>query len=247
MGYCTIRSPIEGLIGKRLVAPGNLVGNGDATLLDTVSSVDPMRVNVHVSASRSTSLSVTNRKEAGEGAALELILAERVSAKGKVVIVDRAVDPKTGTLIVAEFPNPEGQLRRTVRPRACSLEWPGRDPDPEAGGPGDPGHEERAGGRCRQHGGAAHHPAGGNGRRPAHRPRRPQGRGAGDRGRDPEGPPGDRKVNPSVATAGTLDGSGRTRRPRQSRRGRSPRRRRGSSPWATSSSGGRSSPSSSRS
>jgi len=36
VSYCTIRSPIEGLIGKRLVSPGNLVGKGEATLLDTV-------------------------------------------------------------------------------------------------------------------------------------------------------------------------------------------------------------------
>ena len=44
LSYCTIKSPIKGLIGKRLVAPGNLVGKGEATLLDTVSSVDPIRV-----------------------------------------------------------------------------------------------------------------------------------------------------------------------------------------------------------
>ena len=49
LGYCTIRSPIGGLIGNRLVAPGNLVGKGEATLLDTVSSIDPIRVNATVS------------------------------------------------------------------------------------------------------------------------------------------------------------------------------------------------------
>ena len=49
LSYCTIRSPIEGLIGKRLVSPGNLVGKGEATLLDTVSSIDPIRVNVTIS------------------------------------------------------------------------------------------------------------------------------------------------------------------------------------------------------
>ena len=36
LSYCTIRSPIEGLIGKRNVDPGNLVGKGEPTLLDTV-------------------------------------------------------------------------------------------------------------------------------------------------------------------------------------------------------------------
>ena len=49
LGYCTIRSPIAGLIGERKVAPGNLVGHGEATLLSTVSSVDPIRVYLAVS------------------------------------------------------------------------------------------------------------------------------------------------------------------------------------------------------
>ena len=49
LSYCTIRSPINGLIGKRQVAPGNLVGKGEATLLDTVSSIDPIRVNATIS------------------------------------------------------------------------------------------------------------------------------------------------------------------------------------------------------
>ena len=35
ISYCSIRSPIDGLIGKREVAPGNLVGRGEATLLAT--------------------------------------------------------------------------------------------------------------------------------------------------------------------------------------------------------------------
>ena len=47
LSYCTIRSPISGLIGKRQVDPGNLVGKDEATLLDTVSSVDPIRVVGH--------------------------------------------------------------------------------------------------------------------------------------------------------------------------------------------------------
>ena len=49
ISYCTIRSPIDGLIGKREVAPGNLVGRGEATLLATVSSLDPLRVYLSVS------------------------------------------------------------------------------------------------------------------------------------------------------------------------------------------------------
>ncbi len=116
LSYTTIRSPIAGLIGKRLVAPGNLVGKGEATLLDTVSSIDPIRVNATISEAEYLRLYDQHVKGARKAnqAALELILADGsvFPPKGKLVIVDRAVDQKTGTLtIVAEFPNPEGKLR----------------------------------------------------------------------------------------------------------------------------------------
>ena len=116
LSYCTIRSPITGLIGKRLVAPGNLVGKGEATLLDTVSSIDPIRVNTTISEAEYLKLFGQHVKggRKAEGAVLELILADGsvFPHKGQVVIVDRAVDQKTGTLtFVAEFPNPDGRLR----------------------------------------------------------------------------------------------------------------------------------------
>ncbi|HSC72319.1 MAG TPA: biotin/lipoyl-binding protein, partial [Candidatus Methylomirabilis sp.] len=111
LSYCTIRSPIEGLIGKRNVDPGNLVGKGEATLLDTVSSIDPIRVSLSISEAEYIRIEERRRTgRAGAGASLELILADGgvFPHKGRVVIADRAVDVKTGTLtIIAEFPNPE--------------------------------------------------------------------------------------------------------------------------------------------
>jgi membrane fusion protein (multidrug efflux system) len=115
LSYCTIRSPIAGLIGKRLVAPGNFVGKGEATLLDTVSSVDPMRVDATISEAEYLKFSARLKgPRSPGGVALQLILADDsvYPHQGKVVIVDRAVDLKTGTLsMVAEFPNPDALLR----------------------------------------------------------------------------------------------------------------------------------------
>ena len=115
LGYCAIRSPIAGLIGERKVAPGNLVGRGEATLLDTVSSVDPIRAFLALSEADYLNY-MAWRKESktrtGEG--LEMILANGslFPHKGRIIIADRAVDEKTGTLsLIAEFPNPEGLLR----------------------------------------------------------------------------------------------------------------------------------------
>ncbi len=117
LSYCTIKSPIKGLIGKRLVAPGNLVGKGEATLLDTVSSIDPIRVNATISEAEYLNYFGQQQKKGARSpraSELELVLADGsvYPYKGKFVIVDRAVDLKTGTLtIISEFPNPQGQLR----------------------------------------------------------------------------------------------------------------------------------------
>jgi membrane fusion protein, multidrug efflux system len=114
--YCTITTPINGIAGTRQVAPGNLVGQGDPTLLTTVSNVDPVRV--FVSISESEYLVYQRMKDEGKlkggGGELELILADGSTfpLKGRIIIADRAVDLKTGTLsIVAEFPNPQALLR----------------------------------------------------------------------------------------------------------------------------------------
>jgi membrane fusion protein (multidrug efflux system) len=113
--YCRITTPITGIAGTRQVAPGNLVGQSEATLLTTVSNVDPMRV--FVSISEREYLMYQRMRAEGRmkvGADLELILADGSTfpEKGRVIIVDRAVDLKTGTLsIVARFPNPKAVLR----------------------------------------------------------------------------------------------------------------------------------------
>jgi membrane fusion protein (multidrug efflux system) len=113
--YCDVTTPIAGIAGTRQVAPGNLVGSGEPTLLTTVSNVDPLRV--FVSISEAEYLKYRRMQGDGsrkEGLVLELILADGsiFPHKGRVSIVDRAVDLKTGTLsIVAEFPNPSSFLR----------------------------------------------------------------------------------------------------------------------------------------
>ena len=114
--YCTITSPITGIAGIRQVAPGNLVGQGDATLLTTVSNVNPMRVYVsisereylHVSSACELKASSKGRRRTGTYPGRRL----RFPEKGRIIIADRAVDLKTGTFsLVAEFPNPNALLR----------------------------------------------------------------------------------------------------------------------------------------
>ena len=114
--YCSVTAPITGIAGIRQVAPGNLVGQSEATLLTTVSNVNPMRV--YISISEREYLMYQRMRSEGKmkagGAALQLILADGsvFPQTGRIIIADRAVDLKTGTLsLVAEFANPNAVLR----------------------------------------------------------------------------------------------------------------------------------------
>ena len=49
LGYTTVTSPIDGLVGTTLVKAGNLVGRGESTLLTTVSEIDPILFRAGIS------------------------------------------------------------------------------------------------------------------------------------------------------------------------------------------------------
>jgi len=114
--YCTVRTPIDGIAGVRQITPCNLVGQSEPTLLTTVSKVNPLRV--YISISEAEYLKYQELKGRGKlragSAPLELILADGsvFPEKGQIIIADRAVDLKTGTLnLVAQFANPKALLR----------------------------------------------------------------------------------------------------------------------------------------
>lgn len=113
LGYCTIKSPLSGLIGLVQVDVGNLVGRGEPTLLATVSSLDPIRVTIGISEADYLRLPArTGGKSASRE--FEMVLADGsvYPHKGRFLMADRAVDLKTGTLsVIADFPNPENLLR----------------------------------------------------------------------------------------------------------------------------------------
>jgi membrane fusion protein, multidrug efflux system len=120
LGYTTVKAPITGIVGKVQTDRGNLVGKAEPTLLATVSSVDPIYVDVGVAEADYLRLAPRIRlddrgRAQGTRAELELYLADNslFPHKGRVVFVDRALDAKSGTMNVrAEFPNPS----RTLRP-----------------------------------------------------------------------------------------------------------------------------------
>ena len=119
LGYTTVQSPINGIIGRIQVDRGNLVGKSEPTLLATVSAVDPIYANFAVAEADYLRLARRVRLDP-QGQArdtesqLQLFLADDslFPQKGRLVFVDRAVDPKTGTIgVQAAFPNPQRVLR----------------------------------------------------------------------------------------------------------------------------------------
>ena len=115
LSYCDIYSPINGMIGFLQVDEGNLVGRTDATLLATVSASDPLLVNFSVS--EIEYLKLTDPETAGDRAGalrFDLLLSDESvhPHQGTFRVLDRVVDPTTGTMKVeAMFPNPGSYLR----------------------------------------------------------------------------------------------------------------------------------------
>ena len=117
LGYTRVYSPIDGLVGSTLFKAGNLVGRGEATLLTVVSQIDP--VIFRVALTEADYLRLVKRQPAQTGKqpraeGIELTLADGTvhPFTGRVEVVDRQVNPATGTLgIQIVFPNPQFVLR----------------------------------------------------------------------------------------------------------------------------------------
>jgi membrane fusion protein, multidrug efflux system len=118
VGYCTIKAPITGIAGDRLVTEGNLVigGNAGTTLLTTIVAVEKM--DVAFDGDENTFQRIQQAVREGKlklpapGAVpVEAGLALHGTdypIKGVINFVDNRVDPKTGTIrLKARFDNPK--------------------------------------------------------------------------------------------------------------------------------------------
>ena len=127
--YCTIYSPISGIIGLQQVNEGNLVGKNEPTLLATISSSSSLDVDFSISEAYMLQLAKSGKARSRSGAAFQLLLADNsvYDQAGRFSVVDRTVDPKTGTIKVrASFPNAGNRLRpgQFARVRVAAEERP---------------------------------------------------------------------------------------------------------------------------
>ena len=120
LGYTKISAPFAGLIGRRLVDPGNLVGpNTGLTQLAVLQQVDPIYFNFSINAPDATQvrgrlldLETSQGPQAG-GAPVRLALGNDADYRyaGKLDFVDTGIDQSSGTIqLRAVFDNPDGKF-----------------------------------------------------------------------------------------------------------------------------------------
>lgn len=110
--FTKITSPISGIAGIAKAQIGDLLSPSAQTELTTVSAVDPVKVYINIS--EREYLNYTKMTTKVETIPLELILVDGSTypKPGRFLLLDRQVDPTTGTFKAgALFPNPDGRLR----------------------------------------------------------------------------------------------------------------------------------------
>ena len=129
----TIHSPISGVVLERLVAPGEFVD--DKPLL-RLAALDPLHVEAILPAA------LFHRITPGMQAEVRPDHPEGGSFPARVTIVDRVIDPASGTFGVRlELPNPDYRLPSGLK---CTLRFAGLEPaDAVAAGPAPAGKPEK--------------------------------------------------------------------------------------------------------
>ncbi|MYN19420.1 efflux RND transporter periplasmic adaptor subunit [Rugamonas sp. FT107W] len=118
LGYATVTSPISGRIGRALVTEGALVGQGEATPMATVQTLDPIYVTITQSSTEllqlQRALAAGKIKSSGKNEARVTLITEDGQAypqTGRLLFSDVSVDESTGAVSMrAEFPNPQRTL-----------------------------------------------------------------------------------------------------------------------------------------
>lgn len=111
VGFCHIKSPIDGRVGLRLVDPGNLVTANSTTSLAVVTQMAP--ITVVFTLAEDNLPQVLEQMHGGHPLTVEALdrTDEHVLDTGRLISVDNQIDTVTGTVkLRAEFPNSKGML-----------------------------------------------------------------------------------------------------------------------------------------
>jgi len=129
--YSNIFAPFDGTIGFSQVKMGNLISVG-STILNIISTDDPMAVDFLVNEAQLVHFEeLKNQKQKSVDSLFTIILPNRsiYPYLGNISVIDRAVDPLTGTIrIRLVFPNPKYFLRAGM---SCIVRVHNQDTGPQ--------------------------------------------------------------------------------------------------------------------
>ncbi len=114
LDYTTIRSPINGRTGIRLIDPGNIVHATDTTGIVVVTQLEPISVIFSLPEESFEQLSTALQHGAVQAVALSRDRNEELD-RGTLALIDNQIDQTTGTL----------RLKATLPNKAHRL-WPGQ-------------------------------------------------------------------------------------------------------------------------
>jgi membrane fusion protein (multidrug efflux system) len=114
LGYASIYSPIDGIIGISNFEVGDLVGTIQSFNLNTVSSTKTIRVRFSVTEAEYLEFRKRIPDKSKMDWTIEMILSDGSihPYRGQINLANREIDPSTGTLTMeASIPNPEEDVR----------------------------------------------------------------------------------------------------------------------------------------
>jgi RND family efflux transporter MFP subunit len=131
LSFATIDAPFDGMIGFSQVKLGNLVTVG-VTLLNTISTIDPIAVDFIINEKQLPHYEELQHPKKPHPDSLFTFLMPDNSLypyTGKISVIDRAVDPQTGSIRVRlVFPNPDLVLKAGI---SCVVREHNSDTSPQ--------------------------------------------------------------------------------------------------------------------
>jgi len=113
LNYAVVYAPFDGTIGFSMVKLGDVVNPG-STILNTISTDNPMAVDFLINEKQLPNFEKLQSSDTKVDSLFTILLPDNslYPELGKISVIDRAVDPQTGSIrIRLVFPNPKKALR----------------------------------------------------------------------------------------------------------------------------------------
>jgi len=135
LNYAVVYAPFDGTIGFSMVKMGDVVNPG-STILNTVSTDNPMAVDFLINEKQLPHFEKMQLSKKPVDSLFTILLPDNTlyAELGKLAVIDRAVDPQTGSIrIRLVFDNPQKILRAGM---SCNVRVHNQDTGPQLVLPG---------------------------------------------------------------------------------------------------------------